>query len=90
MQRVTISIEKNLAAAFDALIARNGYANRSEAVRDLVRARLDAEHGTTAGAAGHHCVATLSYVCDHAARDLAERLARDRSGYALLLPRGLR
>ena len=40
MQRVTISLDDELAAAFDKLIARQGYENRSEAMRDLIRQRM--------------------------------------------------
>jgi CopG family nickel-responsive transcriptional regulator len=72
MQRVTISIEDSLAREFDLLRKRRGHTNRSEAVRDLLRREIEAhrqwrEHG--------QCVATLSYVYDHHARNLAERLA---------------
>ena len=41
MQRFTISLEEQLAEDFDRLIAERGYANRSEAVRDLLRAELE-------------------------------------------------
>jgi CopG family transcriptional regulator, nickel-responsive regulator len=40
MQRVTITIEDELLAEVDALVERRGYANRSEALRDLARAGL--------------------------------------------------
>lgn len=73
MQRVTISIDDALAAAFDRYIARCGYANRSEAVRDLIRARLEEARQDEHPAA--QCVASLSYVYDHHQRVLAERLA---------------
>lgn len=73
MQRVTISLDDDLATAFDRLIARRGYGNRSEAVRDLIRERLDLEAQERAPRG--HCVASLSYVYNHHARDLAERLA---------------
>jgi CopG family nickel-responsive transcriptional regulator len=72
MERITISIDKALAAEFDRLIAARGYKNRSEAVRDLVRSHLEADR-QDAGPAGH-CVANLSYVYNHHERDLAERL----------------
>lgn len=78
MQRFTISMEEALAAAFDALIARRGYRNRSEAVRDLVRLLLEREHA--AGQADGYCVASLSYVYDHHRRDLAERLTALQHG----------
>jgi len=73
MERFTISIDDDLAAAFDAFIAKRGYANRSEAVRDLMRARLEAENQQLFERG--HCVASLSYVYNHAERELAERLA---------------
>lgn len=41
MERFTISLDDALASEFDALIAERGYDNRSEAVRDLLRAHLD-------------------------------------------------
>ncbi|WP_020648792.1 ribbon-helix-helix protein, CopG family [Solimonas variicoloris] len=37
MERFTISLETKLADAFDELMARRGYRNRSEAVRGLLR-----------------------------------------------------
>ncbi|MCX8016681.1 MAG: nickel-responsive transcriptional regulator NikR [Rhodocyclaceae bacterium] len=72
MQRITISLPTDLAAAFDRLVAKRGYQNRSEAVRDLVRSALEAEQGRESEAG--HCVANLSYVFNHHERDLAERL----------------
>jgi CopG family transcriptional regulator, nickel-responsive regulator len=72
MERITISIDEELARAFDALIARKGYSNRSEAMRDLLRSHLESAQSVTAEAG--HCVANLSYVYNHHERDLAERL----------------
>jgi CopG family nickel-responsive transcriptional regulator len=72
MERFTISLDDELARDFDAFIAARGHENRSEAVRDLIRARLEAERQA---ASGGHCVASLSYVYNHHARELAERLA---------------
>ena len=73
MQRFTISLEEKLADDFDAWIAERGYSNRSEAVRDLLRAELGrtsiSEEKTV------YCVASLSYVYRHRERELAERLA---------------
>ena len=73
MQRFTISLDDALAEQFDAWIAQRSYENRSEAVRDLLRAELQ-QAGLRSGAA-QHCVANLSYVYKHHERDLAERLA---------------
>lgn len=72
MRRLTISVDDALADEFDALIERKGYANRSEAFRDLVRTALNAED--LRGARATHCVATLSYVYNHHERQLATRL----------------
>src|SRR5690349_10308614 len=72
MERFTISLSESLAQQFDELIHRKGYENRSEAVRDLVRAELE-----TFRLQRHEapfCVAALSYVYNHHARDLADRL----------------
>jgi len=73
MQRFTISLDDKLAEEFDAWIAGHGYANRSEAVRDLFRAELErasqqAEHGAD-------CVANLSYVTQRQELDVTRRLA---------------
>jgi CopG family nickel-responsive transcriptional regulator len=72
MERFTISLDENLATEFDRLIRERGYSNRSEAVRDLLRGRLDTLRIQQALAP--FCVASLSYVYNHHERDLAERL----------------
>lgn len=72
MERITISIDKALAHEFDQLIARRGYKNRSEAVRDLLRSHLEQQRQASDQVG--HCVANLSYVYNHHQRDLAERL----------------
>jgi CopG family nickel-responsive transcriptional regulator len=71
LARVTISLEEPLLAAFDKLIAARGYANRSEAIRDLIRDRLVKEQGE---ADATEQVAVVSIVYDHHARELAARL----------------
>lgn len=78
MERFTISMDDQLAAEFDRLIAVRGYANRSEAVRDLVRGLLQRER--TEEHADGYCVANLSYVFNHHERDLAERLTALQHG----------
>jgi len=72
MERFTISLSESLAHQFDDLIHRKGYENRSEAVRDLVRAEL--ENFRLQQQEAPYCVASLSYVYNHHARDLADRL----------------
>lgn len=72
MERVTISLDESLLADFDRYIARKGYQNRSEAVRDLVRDRLEQDRPTDDDAG--FSVGSVSYVYDHHRRDLAQRL----------------
>ena len=73
MDRFTISLDDDLAAAFDELIKQHGYTSRSEAVRDLLREHLQKREESDS--ADGYCVANLSYVYDHHERELAERLA---------------
>jgi CopG family nickel-responsive transcriptional regulator len=75
MQRLTTTIDDDLVAEVDEFIAEHGYANRSEAIRDLVRSGLQAQNTKTQG--NRNCIATLSYVYDHAARELPKRLTKD-------------
>ena len=75
MQRVTITIDDDLVAEIDAFMAGRGYANRSEAIRDLARSGLSQSNLEVAH--DRNCVATLSYVYDHAARELPKRLTQD-------------
>ena len=72
MERFTISLTESLAREFDNLIRKKGYQNRSEAVRDMLRDLLKSDRLERHEAL--HCVGVLSYVYDHHARDLAERL----------------
>lgn len=72
MERFTISLDESLASQFDQLIAARGYRNRSEAVRDLIRAAIEGDRQRDPPAG--HCVANLSYVYNHHERELAERL----------------
>lgn len=72
MQRITITIDDDLMAELDRAMERTGYANRSEALRDLARAGLKAvalEKGEM-----DRCVGILSYAYDHEVRDMAQRL----------------
>jgi nickel-responsive transcriptional regulator NikR len=75
MQRLTITIDDDLVAEVDDFIEKRGYANRSEAFRDLLRSGL--EHTGGDASPNRHCIATLSYVYDHAARELPKRLTND-------------
>lgn len=75
MQRVTITVDDELAAELDRFMAARHYANRSEAIRDLARAGLQQAAVEVGGARA--CVAALVYIYDHEARELPKRLTRD-------------
>lgn len=72
MQRITITVDDELMSDLDSLIAMKGYANRSEAIRDLVRASIK-ESAVSADSLSD-CVGVLSYVYQHNARELSKRL----------------
>jgi len=74
MQRITITIEDELVEALDSYANRSGYQNRSEAVRDLIRAGLSHELPTKQGK--EECVVALTYVYDHHVRELSKRLTQ--------------
>lgn len=69
--RFGVSMEKKLLEDFDELIFRKGYANRSEAVRDLVRAHLVQEQW---GTEKKEMVGTITLVYDHHIRGLLDTL----------------
>ncbi len=69
--RFGVSLDENLLAQFDRLIARKGYTNRSEAIRDLIRESLVREQwdlGTD------QAVGTLTLVYNHDVHDLSDKL----------------
>jgi CopG family transcriptional regulator, nickel-responsive regulator len=72
MERLTISLDDSLAEAFDAWLGQHGYANRSEAFRDLIRSTLGAEQQRRQP--DGLCAASLSYVYNHHERALGTRL----------------
>lgn len=67
LHRFSISMAADLVAQLDALVREKGYANRSQAMADLVRARLVEHHGQT----GRHEIAgTVTLVYDHHKRNI--------------------
>src|SRR5271170_7354480 len=74
MQRVTITIDDELAAELDRYLATRGYANRSEAIRDLARSGL--QQAATQVDRARQCLAALVYLYDHEKRELPKRLTR--------------
>ncbi|MDZ5645731.1 nickel-responsive transcriptional regulator NikR [Nitrospirillum sp. BR 11828] len=80
MQRVTISVSDEFAAELEAFMARYGYDNRSEALRDLARTGLGQTAVAASEDASGHCYATLAYVYDHHTRDIPRRLTETYHG----------
>jgi CopG family nickel-responsive transcriptional regulator len=74
MQRVTVTLDDELMAELESLMRARDYQNRSEALRDLARAGL--QHALLDEEAAPECVATLVFVYDHEARELARRLTK--------------
>jgi CopG family nickel-responsive transcriptional regulator len=72
MQRMTITLDDDLVADFEKYLVDHGYQNRSEAIRDLLRQRIDEQRLTEQP--GGDCLANLTYVFNHHERDLASRL----------------
>jgi CopG family nickel-responsive transcriptional regulator len=69
--RFGVSMDRRLLATLDAIVGRRHYANRSEAIRDLVRAEQVRESWDKAKGS---VVATLTLVYDHHVREVNERL----------------
>ncbi len=68
--RFGVSIEKPLSDRFDRHIHGKKYSNRSEAIRDLIRAELVREEWK----AGGDVAGAVTLVYDHHKRDLVSRL----------------
>ena len=70
MVRVTISLDRGLAEAFDAFLAGEGYPSRSEAVKHLIsKALVEKEWQAKGKVAG-----VILMVYDHHKRDVVRRL----------------
>jgi CopG family nickel-responsive transcriptional regulator len=82
LSRTGVSLEDNLLAEFDRLIAKRGYANRSEAFRDLIREALLSESVES----NKPVVGTLTLVYDHHVPNLAQKLTevQHRAGTMVL------
>ncbi len=62
IERIGVSVEKDLLADFDEVIVGLGYKNRSEAIRDLIRARLSEKRLEDSKA---EAVAAIFLIYDH-------------------------
>jgi CopG family nickel-responsive transcriptional regulator len=72
-QRIGISLEKKLLGQFDKLISKQGYSNRSEAVRDLIRDKLAEEQ---LGEPKAEAVAAVFVVYDHHQTRISQKLTQ--------------
>jgi CopG family transcriptional regulator, nickel-responsive regulator len=80
--RTGVSLEEDLLHQFDHLIARRGYGNRSEAIRDLIRESLLSE----SVASNKSVVGTLTLVYDHHVPNLSQKLTEvQHSAGAMIL-----
>jgi len=70
LARTGVSLEKDLLEKFDQAISRKGYANRSEAIRDLIRDSLVGEEINK----NEIVAGTLTIVYDHHRPNLTEEL----------------
>ena len=71
IERIGISLEKELLTLFDQIIEEDGYKNRSEAIRDLIRERLSQKQLSDPSA---HAVAGVCLIYDHHETKLSQKL----------------
>ena len=71
LERIGVAIDSGLLRRFDGLIQQRGYSNRSEAIRDLIRAELvnEVTQSPSSMVAG-----TVTLLYDHHVRLLTEKL----------------
>lgn len=72
MQRVTVTLDDELMADLDRVMAERGYTTRSEAIRDLARAGL--ARARIEAAPEVPCVAAMVYTYDHNSREVSRKL----------------
>ncbi|MGE0407532.1 MAG: nickel-responsive transcriptional regulator NikR [Candidatus Korobacteraceae bacterium] len=73
LSRFGVSVEDDLLESFDRLITAQGYGNRSEALRDLMRDAL-VKQQLEQHSERKEVLGSLTLVYDHHARDLSERM----------------
>jgi CopG family nickel-responsive transcriptional regulator len=71
LSRIGVALDSNLLERFDLYITTQGYSNRSEAFRDLIRDRLNVSRLRSAKA---FVVGTVTLIYDHHSRLLPEKL----------------
>ena len=76
--RFGISLDEKLLASFDDLIEEKRYMNRSEAIRDLIRASLVENRIASEDAV---VVGTVTLVYNHHVRDLSDKLTEHQHAH---------
>jgi CopG family nickel-responsive transcriptional regulator len=76
--RFGISLDEKLLDSFDQLIEQKSYMNRSEAIRDLIRASLVEER---LGSEDQQAVGTVTLVYNHHVRDLSDKLTEHQHSH---------
>jgi len=83
MERFTISLDGALLDQFNSYVVRKGYTNRSEAVRDLLRERLETRRQQEDDKS--ESIGCLSYFYSHHERELPRRLAQSHHAHHLMV-----
>ena len=81
LERIGVSLDKELLSMFDELIGKRGYQSRSEALRDLVRRELSEEQLSDPKAKG---VAAVFLVYDHHSTKLTDKLIALQHSHSLV------
>jgi CopG family nickel-responsive transcriptional regulator len=83
LSRIGVAIDSDLLARFDRFITKQGYTNRSEAFRDLIRDRLVNAAVESPNAL---VVGTITLIYDHHTRLLPEKLTElQHANHALII-----
>lgn len=80
IERVGVSLDKTLLGEFDRLINKQGYTNRSEAIRDLIRESLSKDQLAEPSASA---VAGVFLVYDHHSTKLSDKLVKLQHNHLL-------
>ncbi|MHC4623829.1 MAG: nickel-responsive transcriptional regulator NikR [Planctomycetota bacterium] len=72
VERIGVSLDKQLLATFDGLISKRGYQSRSEAIRDLIREQMSREYVSDPRA---QAIGVVLLVYEHHSTRLMEKLA---------------
>lgn len=78
LSRIGVALDTDLLAKFDQLLESRGYASRSEAFRDLIRAELIQQ---TMDSPSGRVVGTITLIYDHHVRQLQEKLTNLQHRY---------